>query len=591
MTSSAGVTPSAPSLWAPDAEVVRLVVGDERRRLERGPDGWWRSTGAPLLPDTDYAFSIDGGPPRPDPRAPRLPAGVHGPARTVDHAAFAWRDDGWTPPRLADGVVYELHVGTFSAKGTFDGAVEHLDHLVDLGVTHVELMPVHSFPGRRGWGYDVAGLFAPHEPYGGPDGLKRLVDACHRRGLAVLLDVVWNHLGPEGNYLGESGPYVTDRFRTPWGGAVNLGERGADEVRRFIVDNARTWLRDYHLDGLRIDAVHAFVDLTAVHLLEELAAEVRELERALGRPLALIAESDLNDPRLLRDPSVGGYGLDAQWSDDLHHAIHVTLTGERTGYYEDFAGLADLAAALERTFVYQGQHSVHRGRRHGRPADGLPMDRFLGYAQNHDQVGNRAVGERLVHLAGTRAARVAAALVLAGPFVPLLFAGEEWGASTPFLFFTDYGDPALWDAVREGRRREFAAFGWAPDAVPDPQDPATFEASRLDWSELDREPHAGLFDWHRTLVRIRRAHPGLRDPGRPVVRADVALGTLLVERPTVTLAANVGEQERTLRLSDGTHAILAASDPAATSLAGSDLRLAPMSVGILAVEHAGRDLV
>lgn len=581
MTLPARVVPSAPSLWAPDADTVHLVVGDERRGLQRGPDGWWRSTGAPLPADSDYAFSIDGGPPRPDPRAPRLPAGVHGPARTVDHAAFAWGDQGWTPPRLADGLVYELHVGTFSTDGTFDGVVERLDHLVDLGVTHLELMPVHSFPGQRGWGYDVAGLFAPHEPYGGPDGLKRLVDACHRRGLAVLLDVVWNHLGPEGNYLGESGPYVTDRFRTPWGGAVNLGERGADEVRRFIVDNALMWLRDYHLDGLRIDAVHAFVDLTAVHLLEELAAEVRQLETELGRPVVLIAESDLNDPRLLRDPSVGGYGLHAQWSDDLHHAIHVTLTGERAGYYEDFVGLADLASALGRAFVYEGQHSVHRGRRHGRPADGLPMDRFLGYAQNHDQVGNRAVGERLVHLAGERAARVAAALVLAGPFVPLLFAGEEWGASTPFLFFTDYGDPVLWDAVREGRRREFAAFGWAPEAVPDPQDPATFEASRLIWDELDREPHAGLLAWHRTLVRLRRERPDLRDPGRPVVRADAAIGTLLVERPAATLAANVGQHERTLRLSAGAHELLAASDPAATHLTGRDLRLAPMSVAIL----------
>lgn len=577
---SAGTGP--PGVWAPDASSVELVVEGERRRLERRPDGWWTGTGAALPPGTDYAFSVDGGPPRPDPRAPSLPDGVHGPARTVDQAAFAWTDHGWTPPRLADGVVYELHVGTFSPQGTFDGVVERLDHLVDLGVSHVELMPVHSFPGVRGWGYDVAGLFAPHGPYGGPDGLRRLVDACHRRGLAVILDVVWNHLGPEGNYLGTFGPYVTDRFRTPWGGAVNLGEPGADEVRRLVLDNAVMWLRDYHVDGLRIDAVHAFVDLTAVHLLEELAERVRRLEDELGRPLVLIAESDLNDPRLLRDQGHGGYGLDAQWSDDFHHAIHVTLTGDRSGYYEDFAGLADVARALERVFVYEGQPSAHRGRRHGRPADGLGSDRFLGYAQNHDQVGNRALGERLAHLAGERAARVAAALVLTGPFVPLLFAGEEWGASTPFRFFTDYGDTALWDAVRDGRRREFAAFGWAPEDVPDPQDPGTFEASRLDWAELGREPHAGLLAWHRQLIRLRRDQPGLRDPGRPVVSADAAAGTLVVERPGTVLAVNVADATRTIELSPGRHRVLAASDPDDTGLDRSVVRLAPMSAAVLA---------
>ncbi len=587
MSSRPPARAGVPGVWAPVAATVDLVLGDERRSMIRADDGWWAGTGDPLPTGTDYAFSVDGGPPRPDPRAPHLPAGVHGPARTLDHEAFRWTDAGWTPPRLADGVVYELHVGTFSPEGTFDGAIGRLDHVVDLGISHVELLPVHSFPGRRGWGYDVAGTFAPHEPYGGPDGLKRLVDACHRRGLAVLLDVVWNHLGPEGNYLGTFGPYVTDRFRTPWGGAINLGEAGADEVRRFIVDNARMWLRDYHLDGLRIDAVHAFIDLTAVHLLEELAGEVRRLEVELGRPMVLVAESDLNDPRLLRDPGHGGYGMDAQWSDDFHHAIHVTLTDDRAGYYEDFHGLADLATALERVFVYEGGHSAHRGRRHGRPADGLSTDRFLGYAQNHDQVGNRALGERLVHLAGDRAARVAAVLVLAGPFVPLLFAGEEWGASTPFRFFTDYGDPALWDAVREGRRREFAAFGWDPDAIPDPQDPATFEASRLDWGERERQPHAELLAWHRDLIRLRREHPDLRGPSRPVVHVDPADGTLVVERPGITVAANVGDERHTLGLPPGHHRILAASDPDGVRVDDATVRLPPMSAAILAVGPEG----
>ena len=354
---------------------------------------WRRATGTPSRSTAVRRV--------PYPRATRLPDGVHGLAQVVDHGAFSWTDAAWRPRPLRDAVIYELHVGTYSPEGTFDGALARLDHLVRLGVSHVELMPVHAFPGTHGWGYDPAGLYAVHEPYGGPDGLKRLVDACHARGLAVLLDVIYNHLGPEGNYLGEFGPYVTDRFRTPWGGAINLGEAGADDVRRFIVDNALAWLRDYHIDGLRIDAVHAFADFTAVHLLEQMAVEVAELERTLGRPLTLIAESDLNDPRLLWPRERGGYGLHAQWSDDFHHALHSTLTGERDGYYEDFQGLPDLASALERTWVYDGRYSRHRGRAHGRPPTGLAMDRFLGYAQNHDQVGNRAAGERLSQLVGS----------------------------------------------------------------------------------------------------------------------------------------------------------------------------------------------
>ncbi|CAN5511820.1 malto-oligosyltrehalose trehalohydrolase [soil metagenome] len=537
-------------VWTPFASRVDLVLASGRQPMIPVTGGWWRSAGPAPEPGSDYAFAVDDGPALPDPRGERQPHGIHGPSQRVDHTAFEWHDQDWQPTPLREAVIYELHVGTFSPEGTFDAAIARLDHLVGLGITHVELMPVHAFPGRQGWGYDVAGFYAVHEPYGGPDGLKRFVDACHGHGLGVLLDVVYNHLGPEGCYLGSFGPYVTDRFRTPWGGAVNLGEAGADEVRAFIIENALMWLRDYHVDGLRIDAVHAFVDLTATHLLEELALATAELAESLGRELALIAESDLNDPRVVRPRAVGGFGMDAQWSDDFHHALHTTLTGERNGYYEDFAGFPDLVTALTRGWVYEGRYSRHRGRRHGASADDIALDRFVGYAQNHDQVGNRAQGERLSQLVGPEALRVAAALVLCGPFVPLLFQGEEWGAGSPFLFFTDYGDESLLAAVREGRRREFAAFGWRPEELPDPQARATFEASRLDWVELEREPHASLLEWHRRLIELRRsASFAMGERDRPEVRASSEEGWLVVRRGSLAACANLSASDR--RLDEG----------------------------------------
>ncbi len=453
--------------------------------------GWWsvEVDGAER-----YAFSVDGGPRRADPRSCSQPEGPEGPSAAVDLAALPRAP--WRGRALEDAVVYELHVGTFSGEGTFAGVVPHLDHLVSLGVTHVELMPVAEFPGERGWGYDGVNLYAPHHAYGGPTGLRALVDECHRRGLAVLLDVVYNHLGPSGNYLAEFGPYFTDRYATPWGAAVNLDGEDSDEVRAFFVDNARMWLETYGIDGLRLDAVHAVFDQSAVHILEELAA---------AGPM--IAESDLNDPRLVRDVALGGYGCAAQWSDDFHHALHAVLTGERTGYYGSFGTLGQLAKALRAGFVYDGLFQPSRRRRHGRslPPD-VPASRLLGYAQSHDQVGNRARGERLSTLVGEGRARMAAALVLCSPFVPMLFQGEEWGAFTPFQYFTDHPDPELGRAVSEGRRREFAAFGWKPEDVPDPQDPATFERSKLDWAEPGTSPHAELLEWHRRLVALRREH-------------------------------------------------------------------------------------
>ncbi len=579
-------------VWAPRATQVELVMAGQRRPLRAAEGGYWETAGdGPELgdglePGADYAISLDGGMAIPDPRSERLPHGVHGPGQRIDHAAFEWHDAAFRPTPLRDGVVYEAHVGTFSPGGTFDGAIERLDHLLDLGVTHLELMPVHAFPGRRGWGYDVAGFFAPHEPYGGPDGLKRLVDACHDRGLTVLLDVVYNHLGPEGCYLSQFGPYVTDRFRTPWGDAVNLGDAGADEVRRFIIDNALMWLRDYHVDGLRIDAVHAFVDLTATHLLEEMAVEAQALGSSLGRELVLIAESDLNDPRIVRSRELGGYGIDAQWSDDFHHALHTTLTGETGGYYADFTGFADLVEVLRRVWVYDGRYAASRDRHHGRPADGLPFWRFVGFAQNHDQVGNRARGERLSQLVDDAALRVAAALVLCGPFVPLLFQGEEWGAGTPFQFFADFGDDALAEAVRRGRRSEFAAFGWRPEDMPDPMAPETFEASRLDWREPRRAPHAALLDWHRELIAVRRATRGLEGEARPQLRADAEARWLVVTSGDRTVAANLAADGRSIELPAGVD-LAAASQPGVRS-EGGRLWLPAMSAAVLlgAVESA-----
>jgi maltooligosyltrehalose trehalohydrolase len=528
-------------VWAPDAEQVFLVLADRRLAMVKDNEGWWRAE-APMPPGTDYAFDLGDGSLVPDPRSPFQPDGVHGRSRTVDHASYRWRDRGWQPPPLSAAVLYELHVGTFSAAGTFAGAIEHLPHLVELGVTHVELMPVNQFPGSRGWGYDGVSLYAPHASYGGPDGLKQLVDACHRQGLAVILDVVYNHVGPTGNYLPRFGPYFTTRHETPWGPAVNLDGPGSDEVRRFFCDNALGWLRDYHVDGLRIDAVHAFVDASAVHFLEQLAVEVAALEARLGRHLVLIAESDLNDPRLVRSREAGGFGLHAHWSDDVHHALHAVLTGERHGYYADFGDMRDLARALERAYVYDGRRSAFRGRRHGRPATGLSGHRFVTYLQNHDQIGNRALGERSPRLMSPGRLRIGAALVLTSPFVPLLFQGEEWGASSPFQYFVDHDEPDLARAVREGRRREFASFGWRPEEIPDPQAPGTFERSKLDWSEREKDGHGELLTWHRELIALRRSTPALIDGERAEVSLETAdgLAWLVMQRGPIAVVCNLG---------------------------------------------------
>jgi maltooligosyltrehalose trehalohydrolase len=514
----------------------------------------------------DYAFRLDGAEPLPDPRSVRQPFGSQGASRTYDHGAFAWTDRGWRGGPLHGSVIYELHVGTFTPEGTFDAAVARLDHLRDLGVDTVELMPVAAFPGRHGWGYDGINLWAVHEPYGGPDGLKRFVDACHARRLAVVLDVVYNHVGV-GNRLSEFGPYFTEAHVTPWGPAVNLDQPGSDEVRDFIVGNALMWLRDYHLDGLRLDAVHALEDRRALHLLEELAAEVQALAALLNRELVLIAESDANDPRLVTSREAGGYGLTAQWSDDFHHAVHAAITGERQGYYCDFGSLAALAKTLTKVFFHDGSWSAFRGRTHGRQVDvfRVPAHRFLGYLQDHDQVGNRAVGDRISALATPELVKVGAGLVLTAPFTPMLFMGEEWGAGTPWQYFTDHPDPGLARAVAEGRRAEFAAHGWA-GGVPDPQDEATFLHSKLDWAEVGREPHAGLLAWYRELIALRRGRPELTDPRLPRVQVefDEQERWLAVRRGRLRIVANLGPATPRVPLRRTGTQLLAASGPGVT---------------------------
>jgi maltooligosyltrehalose trehalohydrolase len=574
-------------VWAPKAKKVEIEVRSRRLPMSAAENGWWSAEISPVEISGDYAFVIDGGKPLPDPRSPWQPHGIHGPSRPVNHGAFQWSDRHWQPVPLSGAVFYELHIGTFTPAGTFKSAIDNLDHLVRLGITHVELMPVAEFSGSRGWGYDGVYLYAPHHAYGEPDDLKLLVDACHARGLAVVLDVVYNHLGPAGNYLDRFGPYFTERYSTPWGAAVNLDGPFSDEVRRFFCDNALMWLRDYHLDGLRLDAVHAIVDASATHFLEQLASEVAALEAQIGRHLSLIAESDLNDPRIVRSPEVGGYGIDAQWSDDFRHCLHCVLTGERAGYHADFGSLADLAKALQRVFVYDGRYSEYRKRRHGKPPRGLSGHRFLGYLQNHDQIGNRAKGERSRHLMTLGRLKAGAALVFTAPFIPMLFQGEEWGATSPFLYFTNHEDPGLGRAVTEGRKHEFAAFGWKPEDIPDPQAPETFERSRLNWSEREVDPHSGLLEWHSRLIQLRREIPALSDGCLERVRTifDENAKWFVVRRGPVVVACNLSDiaQRVPAGLGHGSKFLLASQDD--VRLADDGVALPPDSVAILISEE------
>jgi len=580
------------TVWAPRASAVAVHLDGKSLALAplapagEGATGWWEADVEQAGPGTDYMFRLDGGPPRPDPRSAWQPEGVDGPSRVVDHGAFGWSDQAWRGLHLRGAVLYELHVGTFTPGGTFDAAIERLDRLVALGVDGIELLPVAEFSGDRGWGYDGVDLFAPHHGYGGPEGLKRLVDACHRRGIGVVMDVVYNHLGPAGNYLAEFGPYFTDRHHTNWGDALNFDGADSDAVRAFFVDNALGWLRDYHCDGLRLDAVHAIVDTSACPIVEEIAAAVHRLAGHVRRPLFVVVESDLNDPRFVRPPEAGGYGADGVWADEFHHALHAVLTGEVDGYYADFGSLAQLATALRQAWVYTGDYSPFRRRVHGRPAPDVDGSRFVVSLQNHDQVGNRATGERIAQLCGIGRAKVGAALTVLAPFVPLLFQGEEWAASAPFLYFTDHRDPSLGAAVSAGRRREFAAFGWAPEDVPDPQDRATFLRSQLDWSEVEVGDHAAMLAWYRCLISLRRALPALTDGRRDQVETsfDEAEGWLVVRRGPVTIAANLGTDAVSLPIGGGVE-LLAASGPG-VSVGGEMVTVPADSVAVLMAPRA-----
>lgn len=510
------------TVWSPDLERVRVRIGDVDHEMRRADDGWWTAD-VEASAGTEYAFLLgDDDTPLPDPRSTWQPHGVHGASRVYDQDAFAWSDHDWAGRSLERSVIYEFHVGTFTPGRTFDAAIERLDHLVELGVDLVEVLPVNSFDGTAGWGYDGVLWSAVHEPYGGPDGFKRLVDACHARGLGVVLDVVYNHLGPSGAYLDRFGPYFAGQ--SDWGPGLNLDGPQSDEVRRFVVDNAMMWFEHFHVDALRLDAVHALVDTRAMPILEELSAETARMSAVLGRPLSLVAESDLNDPRTVRPRSSHGLGMDAQWSDDLHHALHVRLTGETDGYYADFAAPGALAKTLRGAFFHDGTWSSFRGRTHGRPVDvhELTGTSFLAYLQNHDQIGNRATGDRISATLPPDLQACGAAIVLLGPYTPMLFMGEEWAASTPWQFFASFPDPELAEAVRAGRRREFGRHGWGESEVPDPMDPATVERSTLDWDELADPEHARMLDVYRSLIALRRQHPELSDPSLSDFTVDVA---------------------------------------------------------------------
>ncbi|WP_239456312.1 malto-oligosyltrehalose synthase [Nocardioides solisilvae] len=563
-------------VWAPRAETLELVVGPEGSRrvvpMERGAGDWWHPAGPEPRGEVDYGYRVDGSDLVVfDPRARRLPDGVHGMARTDDPAAHAWGDDAWTGRQLAGSVVYELHVGTFTPEGTLDAAIGRLDHLKEIGVDLVELLPVNGVNGTHNWGYDGVAWFTVHEAYGGPAAYRRFVDACHAAGLGVVQDVVHNHLGPSGNFLPLFGPYLSTEGRSTWGEHLNLDGEGSDEVRALVLDNVRMWFEDFHVDALRLDAVHALVDTSETHLLEEMAVLTARLSAQLGRPLTLIAESDLNDPTLITPREGGGYGLDAQWSDDFHHAVHVALTGETTGYYADFAPLAALAKVCERGFFHDGTWSSFRGREHGRPLDveRVPGWRLVVCSQNHDQVGNRAAGDRLTaHLDDDQLA-VAALLTLAGPFTPMLFQGEEWAASTPFAFFTSHPEEELGRAVSEGRVKEFERMAWDVDTVPDPQDPQTFLASKLDWSEKETGRHAVLLDVYRSLAALRRELPDLTDPDlrRTSCEYDEDARWFVMTRGDVAVAVNFSDEPVTVDLG-GDHVVRWATPAGATAVPG-----------------------
>lgn len=582
-------------VWAPKPARVQLDVAAVRYDMTRSVDGWWQADVA-AADDARYGFILDDDPTvLPDPRSARQPDGVHGRSQLWRPNPAAWTDAAWAGRAIAGEVIYELHIGTFTPEGTFDAAIAKLDYLVELGVGFVELMPVNAFNGPHGWGYDGVLWYAVHEPYGGPDGLVRLVDACHARGLGVLLDAVFNHLGPSGNYLPRFGPYLATGHN-PWGSSINVADADSDQVRAYIIECALRWMRDFHVDGLRLDAVHALVDTTAVHILEELAVETDALSGQLGRPLSLVAESDLNDARLVTPRDLGGYGLAAQWDDDIHHAIHTAVSGERQGYYADFGSLQTLATTLKNGFFHAGTYSSFRRRRHGRPLDTetIPATRLVAYTLTHDQVGNRAIGDRPSARLSFGQLAVKAALALGSPYTAMLFMGEEWGASTPFQFFSSHPEPELARATAEGRKAEFADHGWDADEIPDPQDPETFLRSKLKWTEVTDADHARLHQLYRNLIALRRTEPDLADPwlDHLEVGFDERRHWIVLRRGTLCIACNLGADAVTVPVTGSV--VLAWDTPVvdaeATVVPGHSFAILrdvkPLSTGVEAVDNA-----
>jgi maltooligosyltrehalose trehalohydrolase len=538
-------------VWAPRCRSVEVVIEGRRPMPLAARDEGIHELAVPgITGGMRYQYRLDGERYRPDPVSRFQPEGVHGPSVIVDPAQFQWTDQSFRGHALADLVFYELHVGTYTAAGTFEAIIPHLSHLVELGVTAIELMPLAEFPGSRNWGYDGVHLYSPQSTYGGPRGLRRLIDAAHGQGLSVFLDVVYNHLGPEGNYLAEYGPYYTDRYKTPWGTAVNFDGPDSAGVRRHFVGNAAYWVREYHFDGLRLDAIHSIFDSGTPSILTDIAEAARAEAQALNRPVHIVAESHDNDRKIVLPASEGGLGLDAVWSDDFHHAVHCRLTGERTGYYCDFADGHGLARALAEGFAFQGEPSEYFGRARGTPSADLAGERFVICLQNHDQVGNRAQGDRLSTIVPFAATKMAAAMLFAAPALPLLFMGEEYGETSPFQYFTSYLDPALVDAVRRGRAAEFARFGWE-GKLPDPSEPATFLRSRLSHPLAGAPRHRELREYYRQWLALRRNHPALGAHGKERTQCDVdgSNSVLTMSRlgPTasgVCLVANLTAQAR-----------------------------------------------
>lgn len=560
-------------VWAPAKDSLELHLESGTHRMERSPGqpGWWCSN-VMLNPGDMYGFVVDGRGPFPDPRSLSQPQGVHGLSEVVDHQAHGWTDADYQPVDWEDAVLYEVHVGTFSPSGTFEGMIPYLSHLTDLGITHIELMPICEFPGARGWGYDGVSLYAPHHAYGGVSGLKNLIDACHRHGLAVIIDVVYNHLGPDGNYLPTYGPYFTDRYQTPWGDAPNLdGSHSGPEVRAFFLDNALMWLDEYHADGLRLDAIDKVVDHSEKHFLRELGERVRQLEMTSGKRKVLIAESAQNDPLFVMPTSQGGHGLDAQWNDDLHHSMRTIFTGEREGYFVDYGSALDTAKALRNGFVYDGRYSAYRKNHHGKPSTGLPGHSYIGYIQNHDQIGNRASGDRFHHHPSVDELhhRIASTFVLLAPFIPMIFMGEEWAASTPFQYFTDHQNPDLARAVSEGRKKEFGVIGWLPEDIPDPQHPHAFEASKLLWDECEKSRHQEMLQWYKQLLTIRKSHAefGSRQIGNVSADGDTEGRWLWMRRGESIIAACLhgNDVEVPVPISSMAKTLISAGSPAVLS--------------------------